>query len=365
MIIVAIVTAIVIFGLLIFVHELGHFLAAKKAGVKVEEFGFGYPPRIFGIKRGETVYSLNLIPIGGFVKMLGQDDFDVNASCNAKKNNRNFNCQPAIKRAGILVAGVVMNLLLAMVLMIIGFNIGMPAASDGVDRFKGAEIRTNVLVMDVAQNSPAEKIELKVGDDIKKIDNQIVTSKQFLQDYINSHKGKEVVLEVDRHGDRHLLNVVPRKNPPEGEGALGLGIEESKIVKYSFFPAIWAGIKETFFMIWLVLQALLVFFKDIFVSFHVSEQAAGPVGIARMSGQIAQLGFIYLLQFTVLLAINLGLVNLLPFPGLDGGRLLFLGIEKLRGKPISPKVENIIHLIGFGLLIILIIVITYRDILKF
>ncbi len=365
MVIVAIITAVVIFGLLIFVHELGHFLAAKKAGVKVEEFGFGFPPRLFGIKKGETIYSVNLIPLGGFVKMVGQDDFDVNASCKAKKDHRNFNCQPALKRAGILVAGVIMNLLLAMVLMIIGFNLGMPTSTDDTSRFKNAEIKTSVLVMEVADGSPAAKIELKMGDDIKKIDNQNVSSKQFLQDYINSHKGKKVTLEVDRHGERHLLTPVLRKEPPQNEGSLGIGIEESKIVKYSFFPAIWFGVKETFYMIWLVLVALFVFFKDIFVSFHVSDQAAGPVGIARMSGQIAQLGFIYLLQFTTLLAINLGLVNLLPFPGLDGGRLLFLGIEKLRGKPVSPKIENIIHLVGFGLLIILIIFITYRDIFKF
>ena len=172
-------------------------------------------------------------------------------------------------------------------------------------------------------------------------------------------------MEVSRRGERHLLEMVPRKNPPQNEGPLGLGIEESKIVRYSFFPAIWMGIKEMFLLIWLVAKALVVFFKDIFISLHVSEQAAGPVGIARLSGQIAQLGFIYLLQFTALLTINLGLVNLLPFPGLDGGRLLFLGIEKIRNKPISPRVENIIHLVGFGLLILLIIFITYRDIVKF
>ncbi len=365
MIIVAIITAVVIFGLLIFAHELGHFLAAKKAGVKVEEFGFGFPPRIFGIKKGETIYSINLIPLGGFVKMAGQDDFDVSASCSAKKNRRNFNCQPVYRRFFILISGVVMNLVLALVLIIIGFNVGMPVLPDGIDRFRGAEIKTSILVMEVAKNSPAAKNGLQIGDDIKKINNQEVNSKKFLQDYINTHKGRKVVLEVSRRGERHLLEMVPRKNPPQNEGPLGLGIEESKIVRYSFFPAIWMGIKEMFLLIWLVAKALVVFFKDIFISLHVSEQAAGPVGIARLSGQIAQLGFIYLLQFTALLTINLGLVNLLPFPGLDGGRLLFLGIEKIRNKPISPRVENIIHLVGFGLLILLIIFITYRDIVKF
>ncbi|MFC1686353.1 RIP metalloprotease RseP [Patescibacteria group bacterium] len=364
MIILAIITFILVFGLLIFVHELGHFLVAKKMGVKVEEFGFGYPPRIFGIKRGETIYSLNWIPLGGFVKMLGQDDFDVKGNLK-KSGERNFNNKSIYKRALIMIAGVVMNFILAWVLIVIGFGVGMPTLTDGVDRFKGAEIKTNILVMEVSKNSPAEQAEMKISDIIRKTNGKEITSKVELQDFTKKNQGKEVSIEIERKGDRHILETTLRKNPAENQGALGIGVEESSVVKYPWYKAIWIGTKETVYLIGLVVVALYGFFKEIFVSLHISDQAAGPVGIAKMSGSVAQLGWIYLLQFVALLSINLGIINILPFPALDGGRLLFLGIEKVRRKPISLRIENIVHLIGFGLIIILLIAVTYKDILRF
>jgi regulator of sigma E protease len=364
MILISILVFIVIFGLLVFVHELGHFFAAKKAGVKVEEFGFGYPPRIFGIKRGETIYSLNLIPLGGFVRMLGQDDFSIQGNLKNGRSPRNFNHQPIWRRIVILCAGVGMNFVFTWLLIIIGFGVGMPVLADGLDRFKGAEITDNILVMEVSKQSPAESAGLKVGDHLIKIDQQLITSKKFLQDYNEEHRGKKVALEIERGNDRYLAEAKLRQTPAEGEGPLGIGIEESNVVKYPWYKAIWVGTKETFYLTGLVCKALFNFFKEIFVSLRISEEAAGPVGIARMSGDVANLGFIYLLQFVALLSLNLAIINIIPFPALDGGRILFLGIEKLRGKPISLKVENIIHLVGFALLIILIIAVTYKDIIR-
>ena len=364
MIILAIVTFVLVFGLLIFVHEIGHFLAAKRMGVKVEEFGFGFPPRIFGIKYGETIYSLNLIPLGGFVKMLGQDDFDVKGNLK-KSGKRNFNNKPAYKRALIMISGVVMNFILAWVLIIVGFSVGMPVLSDGMSRFSNAEVKTNILVMDVDENSPADLAKIKTSDIIYKVNNQEIKSKTELQDLIKKNKGKGTTIEIGRDGNRYLLEAVPRKDPPEGEGALGVAIEESNVVKYPWHKAILIGTRETFYLTGLVVKALYGFFKEIFVSLHISEEAAGPVGIAKMSGHVAQLGWIYLLQFVALLSINLAIINILPFPALDGGRLLFLGIEKARGKPVSLKIENIIHLVGFGLIIVLLLAVTYKDILRF
>ena len=364
MIILAIVTFVLVFGLLIFVHEIGHFLVAKRMGVKVEEFGFGFPPRIFGIKRGETIYSLNLIPLGGFVKMFGQDDFDVKGNLK-KSGKRNFNNKPVYKRALIIVSGVVMNFLLAWILIVIGFGVGMPVLSDGADRFKEAEIKTNVLVMDVEANSPAEVAEIQISDIVRKVNGKEIISKTELQDLTKKNEGKKVVIEVERKENRHLLETVLREDPSEGEGALGIAIEESSVVKYPWYKAILIGTRETFYLTGLVAKAFYGFFKEIFVSLHISEEAAGPVGIAKMSGHVAQLGWIYLLQFVALLSINLAIINVLPFPALDGGRLLFLGIEKVRGKPVSLKIENIIHLVGFGLIIVLLIAITYKDILRF
>ncbi len=366
MIILSIITFIIVFGILVFVHELGHFFAAKKAGVTVEEFGFGFPPRIFGIKKKETTYSINLIPLGGFVKMLGQDDFDVDSASKDEKNKGNFNNKPAYKRALIMIAGVVMNFVLAFILVTIGFSIGMPVLSDGIDRFEGAEIESNVLVLSVSDNTPGSQAGLQPGDAIARIDDKAIENKLDLQDYIGSHKGREIVLDVKRDDENHdLVSLTPREEYPENEGAIGIGIEESQIVKYPWYKAIFIGARETVYITGLIAVALFEFFKDIFVSLHVSDEAAGPVGIAKMSGHVAQLGFVYLLQFVALLSINLAIINILPFPGLDGGRLLFLGIEKIIGKPINPKVENIIHLAGFGLLIVLIIVVTYKDVLRF
>lgn len=237
-----IIVFILILGLLVFVHEFGHFIMAKRNGVKVEEFGFGFPPRIFSKKIKGTIYSINLIPLGGFVK----------------ENQKDFNKQSMAKRAKILSAGVLMNILLGIL----------------------------------------------------------------------------------------CLTVV-------------------SVFSYPWYKGIFMGLINTFYLIGLIFAALGGLLKDLILLGRFTGDVFGPIGIASITGQVIQEGFLSLFYFIALLSINLAIINILPFPALDGGRLLFLGIEKIKGKPVSQKTEKIVHGIGFALLISLMIVITWRDISRF
>jgi regulator of sigma E protease len=350
-----IVVFILILGLLIFVHEFGHFIVAKRKGLKVLEFGFGFPPRLFGIKRGETTYSINLIPIGGFVKILGEEG-------GAESDPRSFASQPIRTRALILAAGVLMNFLLAMVLLGIGFKIGLPQVIDSTD---GKVRDEKIQIVYVSKDSPAEKSGLTLGDQIVSINGDKLDTVETMQNKIKEKAGDEIKLEVKR-GDKFLeIKITPRENPPEKEGALGVGLVKTGIVSYPLWQAIWKGIIVTISMIGTIFVAFYEIIKNLIVSKPVTAELAGPVGIAVITGQVTKMGFVYVLQFAAVLSINLGIINILPFPALDGGRILFLVIEKIRGKKVSQKVENLIHTIGFALLILLMIFVTFRDIFRF
>lgn len=349
-----IVIFILILGILIFVHELGHFMVAKKNGVKVEEFGFGFPPRIFGIKRGETIYSINAIPLGGFVRALGEDGGE-------KDNPRSFAAKKIWQRALILVAGVAMNFLFAALLVGIGYMIGLPVAA--VDNIKGGEVR--VQITDVAPDSPAAKAGILAGDIIKKINGEPVVKVEDFQSKIQSNLESNVTITMLRGDKEFDFNLIPRANPPSGEGAVGVGLVETSIARFPWYQALWEGLKSIYYLTIASVVAIAVILKNLILSGQVNADVAGPVGIAVITQQRVQLGFIYLLQFTAMLSLNLAIINLLPIPALDGGRLLFLLIEKIKGSPISQKVEQAIHATGFVLLILLMVLITVRDISRF
>ena len=350
-----------ILGLLIFVHEFGHFIAAKRAGAKVEEFGLGLPPRIFGIKRGETIYSLNWLPIGGFCKILGEGG--------EKKNDPRSMASKSIgQRAKIFAAGVSMNFALAVVLLIIGYTIGLPSIikDDQVGNVRDPKVQ----IVEVVKNSPAEKAGLKVGDAIVKVKSQKskvknIESVESMQNFIDGNKGEEVILGIKRGDEELEIAAVPRENFPEGQGPLGIGLAETGIVSYPIHKAIWMGITST-----INLTITIIFLFGGLLWSLISTGAgnidvAGPVGIAVLTGQVTQMGFIYVLQFTALISINLALINIFPFPGLDGGHLLFLAIEKIKGRPVRREVLNTINNIGFILLMLLILVVTFRDFVRF
>jgi len=360
--ILTIIIFVLALGLLVLVHELGHFVSAKKIGVKVEEFGFGFPPRIFSFKKGETIYSINLFPIGGFVRLFGEE-----RGLKKTKSKRAFYNKPIWQRAVILVMGVVMNLLIAVLFFSIANGIGVPVVvKDG----SGLEYKNvQVQIMEVAEASPAEKAGIRLGDSITGLvyKNEKVQVKEVedIQDFIVMHLGKEITFEIKRGKEIIEKSVVPRISPPENEGAVGIAMAKVGIIKFPWYSAIWEAIKT----IGQLIYALVIFFYDLIktllIEGSIIKGVGGPVAIFVYTSVFAKLGLIYVLRFIAILSVSLAVLNAVPFPALDGGRLLFLGIEKIKGSPINIKTERIANTIGFLLLIIFMIALVVKDINKF
>ena len=329
---------------IIIAHELGHFITAKLSGVQVKEFGIGLPPRVFSVKRGETVYSLNAIPFGGFNKLSGEEDPDAPRSLAGK---------PFGIRFLVLSAGSLMNFLLPLILMTIAFMIPHNM------------LVGDVYVKDVAPASPAAVAGIEPGDRIISINDKPVGSSGDLQRYIQLGLGKDVTVTVE-HTDyeEEDITLVPRWKPPEGEGAIGIVIDmpDAKIVSISE-PA-WKAPS----MAVSACAETLVLFKNGILSMmagNTTLKLTGPVGIAQMTGEVARVGISPLLEFAAFLSLNIGLINLFPLPALDGGRICFLLLEKARGgKRVSPKTEGLVHMIGFLLLMGLLAAVTYNDIAR-
>ncbi|MFA6383096.1 MAG: RIP metalloprotease RseP [Parcubacteria group bacterium] len=426
-----VIVFIIILGVLIFVHELGHFVTARRNGIRASEFGFGFPPRIVGFQfltgkkhrekievesvrvekmdiklsdneeiiqetitekmrkvdevipvrkwriiwgnrdgdseremkdlsearenkyEGGTVYSINWIPLGGFVKIKGEGGEN-------KDDDDSFAGRPAWTRIRVLAAGVIMNFVLAWLLIAVVFMIGAPVA---VDSTTAGNPASKVQISEVIPDSPASAMGLQVGDEILK--NDSLGTLEEVQNYINFHKGQEITLQVKRGNQILNLKGIPRVDAPAGQGALGIGLAETVVVRYSFFQAIWKGLTTMLNLILAMLLALYGILKHLIMGQGVGADVAGPVGIAVLTKQVTTLGLIYVLQFAALLSINLGIINILPIPALDGGRILFILIEKIKGSPISQKTEQLFHTVGFILLIMLMILVTFRDVMKF
>ena len=357
---ISIISFIIILGLLIFVHELGHFISAKKSGVQVEEFGFGFPPRLFG-KKGKdgVVYSLNWIPLGGFVKIKGQDG-------EAKDDHDSFASKSFGVRSLILSAGVLMNVFLAFVIFSFGFMFGMPAAIDD-QPLNGAVVREmKVQISEVAENSPAAEQGLMTGDHIVKVDGLAVGSTGQLSAYIGNLQSDQVSLTIRADGEERQVVLTPRIMEGFSEHkVIGVTLIKTGIVRYNFFKSWYMGALTTWNLLVAIVLAFYGLFRDLFSGLGLSMEVSGPVGVAVMAGRVADLGWSYVLQFTALLSVNLAVLNFLPFPALDGGRFLFLVIEKIRRRPNNQKIEGAIHNLGFALLMVLVVFITYRDVLRY
>ncbi|OGI27650.1 MAG: RIP metalloprotease RseP [Candidatus Moranbacteria bacterium RIFOXYB1_FULL_43_19] len=377
---------IFILGLLVFVHELGHFLVARRNGVEVEEFGFGFPPRIFGVywnwegkrriiwgskeieevrearKIGEekTVYSFNWIPLGGFVKITGEDG-------EKKGNPKSFASKPPFTRVRILAAGVVMNFLLAAALFSFGFWLGVPQPAEEVKNGKVGNEK--IQIVDVGKGTPAEAMGIRAGDEILGAmkENNLVkfSSVEEVQNFIGENKGSQVILEIQRGKEKLEIFGTPRADFPEGEGPLGIGLAKIVVAKYPWYRAIAKGFQYTFDLTITFISFLGLLIWRLIVGQPAGLDVSGPVGIAVLTGQVAQLGFDYLIRFTAMLSVNLAIINILPIPALDGGRILFILIERLKGSPISQKFEQRAHSLGFALLISLMVFVTVRDFMKF
>jgi len=380
-----IIIFILVLSVLVFAHELGHFMTARRLGVKAEEFGLGFPPRAFGVYRNKakkwrwvfggrtpeslasstdedlhpapksTIYSINWLPLGGFVKIKGENG-------DGKNDKDSFAAKKIWQRVIILSAGVIMNVILAWGLFSVGYMIGLPQVTENVSK-QAIVSEPSVIIAAVMPDSPAAAAGLKEGDLILRINNETISSELALQNIVAVNDGQVISLTVNRGGEE--LNIMAVPSARDGARAtVGISIFASGTVRYPFFAAIYEGAKMTGFMIKEIFSAFGSLFANIFQGNKVADQFAGPIGIADITGQAARLGFVYLLQFTALLSLNLAVINILPFPALDGGRILFLLIEKLKGRPVKQELETLIHNIGFLLLIALIIFVTYKDIIR-
>lgn len=339
----AILIFIVGISFLILIHELGHFIAAKWAGLLVHEFGFGFPPRLVKKKIGETVYSLNLLPFGGFVRIHGETKTEEDRETKVPKE-RSFAFQSTWRRALILSSGVLMNILAGWLIFSALFWVGTPPG---------------VVITEVFPKTPAASAGLKAGDRLLDF-----TSGEAFAQFVAERGGQEIVLKVGRGGEELSLHATPRMNPPQGEGRLGVTFLEIGLPRTGFFDGLLQGLKKTGVILAAIFESLGGLLKALFTGGPALEQVTGPVGIFAVASESARYGLQSLIQLIALISLNLAVLNILPFPALDGGRLLFLLIEKIKGSPLSPKRESIANAIGFALLIILMVVVTVRDVVK-
>ncbi len=416
---------IAVLAILVLAHEWGHFIAARKNGIKVEEFGFGFPPRIFGIQvfegqelkkinetetmeadidtynlpdgqvvieekvmdkikeidvvvpikrwqfvwgnkdvqqfsnglKAGTVYSLNWIPLGGFVRIKGEaGDF--------ADEPDSFVFQRVWRRAIVLAAGVTMNFVLAVVFLAVGFMIGLPQSLDNVSR--GARVAdAKIEVQGILPDSPAAVAGLQMGDQIFKIDDLVVFRIARLQKYLENKNDVPVNFSIRRGSELVDKSITPTVLSETKKTGIGVSLLESGVVSYPWYLALYEGLKAAIYFSWEILKAFWFLLAGIFGGAPLAENLSGPVGIAVLTGRVARLGFVYLLQFTAMLSLNLAILNFLPLPALDGGRLLFLAIEKIIGRPVKRVVENLIHTVGFAMLMLLVVFVTYKDVVRF
>jgi len=343
-VIITIVAFLIVLAVLIITHELGHFATAKAFGVKVEEFGVGFPPRLLSIKRGETRYSLNAIPLGGFTKMVGEVDPSETRSLASKNTG---------VRILVLGAGSLMNALLPLLLFSIAFMVPHDV------------IIGEIVVKEVIPGSPAAVAGIQPEDTILSINGKKLNNTMDLSREIQLNLGKKITITMTRDGSTtEEVQLIPRWKPPEGQGATGILVATLNPALVSqrepFWRAIPLGVMEC-------IETFVLFKNGILSLFIGTEtlQVGGPVAIAQITGEAAKAGISPLLEFAAFLSINLAIINIFPLPALDGGRIVFVLLEWIRrGRRISPKTEGLIHGIGFALLMAAILAITYQDILR-
>ncbi len=370
MIVTIIVFLIVLTGL-VFVHELGHFVTARKFGAKVEEFGLGIPPRVVGVYRQngkwkfvwgtkvkseeveETIYSLNLLPIGGFVKIKGEDG--------ESRDEDSFASKKPYQKFIMLFAGVFMNFVAAVVLFSVvfamGINIPYEFAGEGLGRIQYSFVQID----NVLKDSPADEAGIKAGDVVKKVNGREIRTAREFSVMVSSAEQVQIVLQ--RGEELKEFSVEPRyMEEVEGRKVVGVEISDMAFVKYDPLSAFVQGSITTVNITGKIAKALGEIIYELFTQGKPSQEVSGPVGIAVYTKKAMDTGIATLLQLAALLSLNLALINIIPFPALDGGRILFVLIEKIRGKPVSQKIEGIVHTLGFSILIILIVIITIKDV---
>ncbi len=352
---------IIAISLLILVHEAGHFFAAKLTGVKVDEFGIGFPPRLIRIKGKETTYSINALPFGGFVKLAGEFE-------EAKPQSRErgsfasklnpapgFLSQPAWKKTVTLLAGVIMNMLFAWVLFAVVFSHGIPSY---------------VVISQADAGSPAATAGLRQGDIIMNAQKgDVVLGKPVsLDDFLNlvkTNPTEPVTLTLERDGREFDVTLAGRTSPPAGQGALGVELVDIGVKGMGFIRGVGQALATTGETFAAVAAGLWHIIVQAFAGKEALSEVSGPIGVFVIARSVGTLGLLYLIQLFAIISVNLAVLNLIPFPALDGGRLLFVGIEKLKGKPLSSKVQVWFNTAGFAVLILLMLMVTFKDLKQF
>lgn len=329
---------IFVFGLLVLVHELGHFFTAKIVGMRVDEFGIGFGPKIISYKYGETLYSWRLIPLGGFNKIAGMDPDE-------KQDEQSFSAKSIPARMLVIVAGSAMNFVLPILLFMIIF------LSSGIDTPTQEPI-----VGSVFADKPAAQAGLSVGDRIINVNDAEITTWQQFVSIIQVNANNKLTLRYEHQGEMKNVTVTPEYDEKANRGIIGITPQLEKSYP-GFIEAVGLSIKQTY----VVASSMIIGIAQM-VTGKVAAEVAGPIGVAQMAGEVAQLGLMPLLQFAAFLSINLGLINLLPVPVLDGGHLVTLAVEGLRGKPLSKNHMQFIQMVGFALLMLLFLVATFKDI---
>lgn len=353
---------IAVLAVLVLAHEWGHFMMARRAGCKVDEFGFGFPPRLWGWKRGETLYTINLLPLGGFVRIHGEGGED------SHTDPRSFQSKSAWWRLGIVAAGVVMNLLVAIVLFAVvagvGFEREVPKDLPAYARVADQRIE----VLHVAEASPAAAAGVQRGDSIRGMSG-VATSSLSVAAIQDAFQNKELrTLQIERAGAMQAVAVQPELLGAVSPARFGIGVTIVDVgtVSYPWYTAPWVGVRDT----WTSLRDTALGFGSLISGLiarvpGAADGVSGPVGIAVFTGEIARTGFVPLLYLMGFLSVSLAFINILPIPALDGGRILFIVIERLRrGRKVRATIENLAHGIGFLLLLAIIALVTYRDIIR-
>jgi regulator of sigma E protease len=356
--ILVIVLIILIFSALVIAHEWGHFMVARRNGVKVEEFGVGFPPKLFSRVKGGTEYSINLFPIGGFVRMKGEDG--------ESKAKDSFSSKSYKSKAKIVMAGVGMNFLIAYVIVVILLIFGIPAILPSgfvkIGPIKPSKVETSPLqIMAVNKGSAAEKAGITIGSEIIKFNNVEVKTTEDLQRLTKDNAGKEVSIEIQKNGKASTVNATLAKD--NAKGYLGTVAQPIEIAYYNPFIALIAAFVYVVQLAIATVAAFGGFIGGLVTKAKVSENVAGPVGIVSIFGSVVKFGWRYVLAFVASISLSLAVINSLPIPALDGGRLMLMTLTKL-GIKITPEREAKIHWIGFILLIILVVIVTVSDIIR-
>lgn len=377
---------LVVLVLIVFVHEFGHFFAAKKLGMRVYEFAIGFPPFLGGVYKDPktkklvfvspkkakavreasqqeqvifpaTLYSLNILPLGGFVRIKGENGEE-------GKDSDSFAAQKVWKRVVVLVAGVCMNYILAGVLLGVGYMMGLPTdITTNIDSNAIVVEEPQVIIGQVQPDSPAKQAGLLAGDTVMSVNGEVPANSEALKQIIARQGQEDLSLTIKRHGQVMQVQVSPTYlERLEDQVRLGVLLADAAVVRYPWYIAIWKGFVAATTAVITIAVSFFLLIKNILTGNGLLFAVSGPVGIATVVGESARQGFNYLINVTAMISLSLAVINILPFPALDGGRLLFVVLEKFRGKPVAMKYEQIAHTVGFVLLLLVLVLVTIGDI---